>query len=90
MRAVANSKRGVFDRTTRLMHWLTAGLVLSVFILAFSIDLATSRAAHTVFLQLHRSVGLTGAAGGSQVATDTRGDRSRQDIELPRPDLSWP
>ena len=59
MRAVANSKRGVFDRTTRLMHWLTAGLVLSVFILAFAIDLATSRAAHTVFLQLHRSVGLT-------------------------------
>jgi cytochrome b561 len=59
MRAVGNSKRGVFDPTTRLMHWLTAGLMLSVFVLAFSIDLATSRASHTVFLQLHRSVGLT-------------------------------
>jgi cytochrome b561 len=59
MRAVGNSKRGVFDRTTRLMHWLTAGLMQFVFILAFSIDLATSRGAHTVFLQLHRSVGLT-------------------------------
>jgi cytochrome b561 len=59
MRAVGNSKRGVFDRVTRLMHWLTAGLMLSVFVLAFSIDLATSRATHTVFLQLHRSVGLT-------------------------------
>jgi cytochrome b561 len=59
MRAVGNSKRGVFDQTTRLMHWLTAGLMLSVFVLAFSIDLATSRASHNVFLQLHRSVGLT-------------------------------
>jgi cytochrome b561 len=41
------------------MHWLTAGLVLCVFSLAFTIDLATSRAAHTAILQLHRSVGLT-------------------------------
>jgi cytochrome b561 len=59
MRAVGNSKRGVFDRATRLMHWVTAGLMLSVFALAFSIDIATSRATHTAFLQLHRSVGLT-------------------------------
>jgi cytochrome b561 len=59
MRAVGNSERGVFDRATRLMHWLTAGLMLSVFVLAFSIDLAASHAAHTAFLQLHRSVGLT-------------------------------
>jgi cytochrome b561 len=59
MRAVGNSKRGVFDQTTRLMHWVTAGLMLCVFVLAFSIDLATSRAGHTAFLQLHRSVGLT-------------------------------
>jgi cytochrome b561 len=59
MRAVGNSKRGVFDPATRLMHWLTAGLMLSAFVLAFSIDLATSRASHTAFLQLHRSVGLT-------------------------------
>jgi cytochrome b561 len=59
MRAVGNSKRGVFDPATRLLHWLTACLMLSAFVLAFSIDLTTSRAAHTVFLQLHRSVGLT-------------------------------
>jgi cytochrome b561 len=58
MRAVGNSDRGVFDQATRLMHWLTAGLVLTVFVLAFSIDLATSQASHTAFLQLHRSVGL--------------------------------
>ena len=59
MRAVGNSNRGVFDHATRLMHWLTAGLMLSVFVLAFSTDLATSRASHTALLQLHRSVGLT-------------------------------
>jgi cytochrome b561 len=58
MRAIGNSQRGVFDQATRLMHWLTAGLVLCAFILAFSIDLATSRALHTAILQVHRSVGL--------------------------------
>jgi cytochrome b561 len=41
------------------MHWLNAGFMLFVFALAFSIDLATSRASHTAFLQLHRSVGLS-------------------------------
>jgi superoxide oxidase len=59
MRTDSNSNLRIFDPTTRLMHWLTAGLMLPVFVLAFSIDLATSRASHTVFLQLHRSVGLT-------------------------------
>ena len=54
-----NSEQRVFDPTTRLMHWLTAALMLLVFVLAFSIDRATSRASHTVFLQLHRSVGIT-------------------------------
>jgi cytochrome b561 len=54
-----NSKQRVFDRATRLMHWLTAGLMLLVFVLAFSIDFATSRTSHTAFLQLHRSVGIT-------------------------------
>jgi cytochrome b561 len=59
MRTDSNPNLRVFDPTTRLLHWLTASLVLLVFVLAFSIDLATSRASHTVFLQLHRSVGLT-------------------------------
>ena len=54
-----NSEQRIFDRTTRLMHWLTAGLMLLVFVLAFSIDRAPSRASHAVFLQLHRSVGIT-------------------------------
>ena len=59
MRAAGSSNRGVFDLATRLMHWLTAGLMLCVFVLAFSVDLATSHASHTAFLQLHRSLGLT-------------------------------
>jgi len=59
MRSRSISKRGVFDQATRLMHWLTAGLMQIVFVLAFCIDLATSRASHIAFLQLHRSVGLT-------------------------------
>jgi superoxide oxidase len=59
MRADSNAELRVFDRTTRLMHWLTAGLMLVVFVLAFSIDIVTSRNSHMAFLQLHRSIGLT-------------------------------
>jgi cytochrome b561 len=51
--------RGIFDRGTRRIHWLNAALMLVVFGLAFSIDLATSRSAHTAVLQLHRLVGLS-------------------------------
>jgi cytochrome b561 len=59
MHAASNFKPRVFDQATRVIHWVSAGLMLLIFVLAFSIDLATSRASHTVFLQLHRSVGLT-------------------------------
>src|SRR6267154_2592646 len=59
MRTDSNSELRIFDRTTRLMHWLTAGFMLLVFVLAFSIDLATSRSAHIAFLQLHRSIART-------------------------------
>jgi cytochrome b561 len=59
MRADSNSNLRIFDPTTRLMHWLTAGLMLLVFVLAFSIDLAASRSSHIVLLQLHRSIGIT-------------------------------
>jgi cytochrome b561 len=58
MQATEN-KREVFDGVTRLMHWLTAGCMLSVFVLAFSIDFAASRASHNEILQLHRLMGLT-------------------------------
>jgi len=59
MRTDSNAELRVFDRATRLMHWLTAALMLGVFVLAFSIDIATSRTSHTALLQLHRSIGLT-------------------------------
>jgi cytochrome b561 len=54
-----DSKRRVFDPTTRLLHWLSVGLILLVFVLAFSIDLASSSTSHTALLQLHRSFGIT-------------------------------
>jgi cytochrome b561 len=41
-----------------VLHWLTAAFMLSVFVLAFLFDLATSRASHIAFLQLHRSMDL--------------------------------
>jgi cytochrome b561 len=59
MLMIDQTKRSVFDRGTRLMHWLTFGLMLAVFILAFSIDLAASRASHLAILHAHRLVGLT-------------------------------
>jgi cytochrome b561 len=59
MYEIEQKKLGLFDRGTRLMHWLTFGLMLAVFILAFSIDLAASRASHMAILQAHRLTGLT-------------------------------
>jgi cytochrome b561 len=58
MQVEGRSNRGVFDQGTRVLHWLTAAFMLAVFVLAFSIDLATSRASHSALLQLHRSMGL--------------------------------
>jgi cytochrome b561 len=58
MHVVDKPKRGIFDLGTRLLHWSTAGFMLCVFVFAFSIDFATSRAAHVEFLQLHRFIGL--------------------------------
>jgi superoxide oxidase len=49
----------LFDQGTRRIHWLNAALMLAAFALAFSIDIATSRATHTAILQFHRLVGLT-------------------------------
>src|ERR1700760_647607 len=58
MQVQGESNRGVFDPGTRALHWLTAALMLAVFTAAFAIDLATSRASHNAFLQLHRSMGI--------------------------------
>ena len=59
LRTDGDAEQRVFDPTTRLLHWLTFGLITLVFVFAFSIDLATSRASHTALLQLHRSFGVT-------------------------------
>ena len=59
MHEINKNKREILDRGTRFMHWLTFGLMLAVFILAFSIDLAASRASHMAILQAHRLTGLT-------------------------------
>jgi cytochrome b len=42
LRNNGDPERRVFDPTTRLLHWLTVGLVLMVFVLAFSTNSATS------------------------------------------------
>ena len=59
LRTDGDAEQRVFDPTTRLLHWLTFGLITLVFVFAFSIDLTTSRASHTALLQLHRSFGVT-------------------------------
>jgi superoxide oxidase len=59
LRTDGDAEQRVFDPTTRLLHWLTVGLITLVFVLACSIVLATSRASHTALLQLHRSFGVT-------------------------------
>ena len=59
LRTDSDAKQRVFDPTTRLLHWLTVGLITLVFVLVFSIELATSKASHTALLQLHRSFGVT-------------------------------
>ena len=58
LRTDSDTEQRVFDPTTRLLHWLTVGLILLVFVLAFSIDFSTSRISHTALLQLHRSFGI--------------------------------
>jgi cytochrome b561 len=59
LRSDFDAEQRVFDRTTRLLHWLTVGLITLVFVLAFSIDLTTSRGSRTALPQLHRSFGVT-------------------------------
>jgi cytochrome b561 len=59
LRTNGDPERRVFDPTTRLLHWLTAGLILLVFALAFSIDHAKSNTSFIDVLQLHRSFGIT-------------------------------
>ncbi len=49
----------VFDPAMRFLHWLTLLLIAVIFALAFSIDLASSKAQVVMLTQLHRSFGVT-------------------------------
>jgi len=43
LRTEGDPELRVFDRTTRFLHWLTLFLIVAIFVLAFSIDFASSR-----------------------------------------------
>ena len=59
LRADANPELRAFDPLIRFLHWLTLFLVATTFVLAFSIDLASSKEEAGVIIQLHRSFGVT-------------------------------
>jgi cytochrome b561 len=48
-----------FDPAIRFLHWLTLFLIAAIFVLAFSIDYASSREKAVALTQLHRSFGVT-------------------------------
>jgi cytochrome b561 len=49
----------VFDPVIQFFHWLTLFLVATIFVLAFSIDFASSKEEAVALIQLHRSFGVT-------------------------------
>jgi cytochrome b561 len=49
----------VFDSGIQFLQWLTLLLVVTIFVLAFSIDFASSKEEAVALIQLHRSVGMT-------------------------------
>jgi cytochrome b561 len=59
LRTKGNPELRAFDPTIRFLHWLTLFLVATIFVLAFSIDLASSNKGAAALIQLHRSFGLT-------------------------------
>jgi cytochrome b561 len=59
LRTHENPELHVFDPVIRFLHWLTLFLVAAIFILAFSIDFASSREQAVALTQLHRSFGVT-------------------------------
>ena len=59
LRTDADPELRVFDPVIRVLHWLTLFLVITIFVLAFSIDLASSREEAVALIQLHRSFGMT-------------------------------
>jgi superoxide oxidase len=59
LRADGDPELRVFDPVIRFLHWLTLFLVITIFMLAFSIAFASSRVEAVALIQLHRSFGLT-------------------------------
>ena len=59
LRAYANPELRAFDPLIRFLHWLTLFLVATTFVLAFSVDLASSKQGAGLLIQLHRSFGMT-------------------------------
>jgi cytochrome b561 len=55
----SDPEQHVFDSAIRFLHWLTLFLVVVIFVLAFTIDLASSREQAVALTQLHRSFGVT-------------------------------
>lgn len=48
----------VFDPVLRFLHWLTLFFMTTIFVLAFSIDFASSNGTAVALTQLHRSFGI--------------------------------
>src|SRR5215472_14206458 len=59
LRTDADPELHVFDPVIRFLHWLTLFLVTTIFVLAFSIDFASSKNEAVALVQLHRSFGLS-------------------------------
>jgi hypothetical protein len=59
LRADEDPELLVFDPVIRFFHWLTLFLVATIFVLAFSIDFASSKEEAVALIQLHRSFGVT-------------------------------
>ena len=53
------SRTARFRPGDRFLHWLTLFLVATIFVLAFSIDFASSKEEAVALIQLHRSFGVT-------------------------------
>jgi cytochrome b561 len=59
LRSNADPELRVFGPAIRVLHWLTLFLVATIFVLAFSIDFASTREEAAALIQLHRSCGVT-------------------------------
>jgi len=59
LRADGDAELRVFDPAIRFLHWLTLFLVVSIFVLAFSVRFASSSEQARMLVQMHRWFGVT-------------------------------